>query len=58
MRIRDEQTVKIFNPSPILDTKILSESNPDPQIFENHQSDPVLFRPCKTIYFILPHIAR
>ena len=28
-----------------------SESSPDLQIFENHQSDPVLIRQCKIMYF-------
>ena len=28
------------------------------KIFENHQSDPVLIRPYKTMYFILPHEAK
>jgi len=35
-----------------------SESNPDPQNFENHQSDPVLIRQYKTMCFILPHEAK
>jgi len=26
------------------------------KIFENHQSDPVLIRPFKTMHFILPHL--
>jgi len=28
-------------------------SSPDPQIFENPQSDPVLIRPCKIMYHYL-----
>ena len=28
------------------------------KIFENHQSDPVLIRPYKTMYFILTHEAK
>jgi len=45
-----------------------SESNPNPQKvdpiqswstnFWNHKSDPVLIRPCRTMYFILPHEAK
>jgi len=48
---RDERTVKFFSLSPILIRKIWIRSSPDPHIFENHQSDPVLIRQCKTMYF-------
>jgi len=48
---RDEWTVKYFSPSPILIRKNLIRSSPVRKLFENHQSDPVLFRPCKTMNF-------
>jgi len=46
--IRDERTVKFFSPSPVL-----IKLNPIliRKIFENHQSDSVLIRQCKIMYF-------
>jgi len=55
---RNEGTVKFFSPSPILIRKVESDPVLIHKIFENHQSDPVLIRPYKTIHFILPHEAK
>jgi len=53
---RDGRTVKFLSPSPILNPQKI---NPIAilicKIFENHQSNPVLIRQCKTMFFILPH---
>jgi len=47
VKCRDERTVKIFSPSPVLIRKI----------FENHQSDPVMIRPCKIMNFNQSYLA-
>ena len=52
---RDKRTVKFLSPSPILIRK--SWIRPSP-VCKNHQSDPVLICPYKTMYFILSHEAK
>jgi len=48
VNVRDERTVKFFSPSPVLTLeKIESDLVLIRKIVENHQSDPVLIRPCK-----------
>ena len=52
IRTRDEWTVKFFSPSPVQPSdKIESDPVLIRKIFENHQSDPVLIRPCKIMHF-------
>ena len=55
---RGERTVKFFSPSLILICKIESDPVLICKIFENHQSDLVLIRPCQAMYFILLHEAK
>jgi len=49
---KDEWTVKFF--SLVLIWWNCIRSRPDPQIFENHQSVPVLIRQGKIMYFYFP----
>jgi len=51
MPCRDERTLQFFSSSPVLIRRDWIRSSLDPQIFENHQSDPVLIRQCKIIHF-------
>jgi len=60
---RDERTVKIFALSPVLTKKMESNAVLIRKFFENHQSDPILIRPCETVHFyqvvfVLPHDAK
>jgi len=48
---RDERTVKFFSASLILIRKIESYLILICKFFLNHQFDPVLIRPCETMYF-------
>ena len=49
--LRDERTVKFFSPSPVLIRWNWIRSSLICKIFENHQSNPVLIRQCKIMYF-------
>jgi len=54
---REEQTVKFFSPSPVL---IRYKSDPVLicKIFENDQSDPVLIRQYKIMYFYFASLGK
>ena len=48
---KDERTVKFFSPSPVLIRYNWIRPVLIRKIFQNHQSDPVLIRQCKIMYF-------